>query len=182
MSLAAASTWWFSEFLSFGDVAVYGAVLVLLTQKHQTNVAGLVNNTLFQNHADTVPELVVLLEDCRNNRFNLVCGDVGRLEVCIAALTRSGTCVQPVLWAVAGCDGCGDPAEVLHRAHQCALCYRHGGDVAEVWGVSRHDPGDGGVLHPAWDHQGEDRRDDKHDDVCPEQRAARCVRCGCRRC
>ena len=104
-SLAAASTWWFSEFLSFGDVAVYGAVLVLLTQKHQTNVAGLVNNPLFQNQADTVPELVLLLEDCRNNRFNLICGDVGRLEVCIAALMRSGTCVQPVLWAVAGCDG-----------------------------------------------------------------------------
>ena len=104
-SLAAASTWWFSEFLSFGDVAVYGAVLGLLTQKHQTNVAGLVNNTLFQNHADTVPELVVLLEDCRNNRFNLICGDVGRLEVCIASLTRSGTCVQPVLLAVAGGDG-----------------------------------------------------------------------------
>ena len=71
-SLAAASTWWVSEFLSFGDVAVYGAVLVLLTQKHQTNVAGLVNNTLFQNHADTVPELVVLLEDYQNNIYDLL--------------------------------------------------------------------------------------------------------------
>ena len=53
----------------------------LLAQKHQTNVARIVNNQRFQNHADTVPELVVLLEDYRNNRFNLICGDVGRLEV-----------------------------------------------------------------------------------------------------
>ena len=75
-----ADEWWFSEFLLFGDVAVYGAVLGLLTQKHQTNVARLVNNQLFLNHADTVPELVVLLEDCRNNRFNLICGTSGGLR------------------------------------------------------------------------------------------------------
>ena len=86
-----ADQWRFSEFLSFGDVAIYGALLGLLTQKHQTNVARLVNNPLFRNHADTVPELVVLLEDYRNNRFNLICADVSRLEVCDAALTRSGT-------------------------------------------------------------------------------------------
>ena len=86
-----AGQWWFSEFLSFGDVAVYGALLGLLTQKHQTNVARVINNLLFRNQADTVPELVVLLEDYQNNRFNIICGDVGRLEVCDAALTRSGT-------------------------------------------------------------------------------------------
>ena len=101
----AADQWRFSKFLSFGDVETYGAVLGLQTQKHQTNVARLVNNLLFQNHADTVPELVVLLVDCQNNRFNLICEEAGRLEVCDATLTRSGICVQPVLWAVAGGDG-----------------------------------------------------------------------------
>ena len=32
---------------------------------------------------------------------------------------------------------------------------------------SPRDPGDVGGLRPAWDDQGEDRRDDKHADVCP---------------
>ena len=86
-----ADQWRFAKFLSFGDVAVYWAVLGLLTQKHQTNVARVINNLLFRNQADTVPELVVLLEDYQNNRFNLICGDVGRLAVCDAALTRSGS-------------------------------------------------------------------------------------------
>ena len=97
--------WRFSEFLSFGDVATYGAPLGLLTQKHQTNVARVINNLLFRNKADTVSELVVLLEDYQNNLFNLICEEAGRLEVCDAALTRSGICVQPVLWADAGGDG-----------------------------------------------------------------------------
>ena len=61
--------WRFSEFLSFGDVAINRAVLGLLTQKHQTNMSRGLSKTLFQNHADTVPELVVLLEDYQNNRF-----------------------------------------------------------------------------------------------------------------
>ena len=100
-----AGQWWFSEFLSFGDVATYGAPLGLLTQKHQTNVARVINNLLFRNKADTVSELVVLLEDYQNNLFNLICEEAGRLEVCDAALTRSGICVQPVLWADAGGDG-----------------------------------------------------------------------------
>ena len=100
-----AGQWRFSKFLSFGDVATYGAPLGLLTQKHQTNVARVINNLLFRNKADTVSELVVPLEDYQNNRFSLICGDVGRLAVCDAALTRSGICVQPVLWAVAGGDG-----------------------------------------------------------------------------
>ena len=91
----AADQWRFSKFLSFGDVETYGAVHGLLTQKHQTNVALLVNNLLFWNKADTVPELVVLLEDYRNYRFDLTCGDVGRLAVCDAALTRSGTLRTP---------------------------------------------------------------------------------------
>ena len=86
-----ADQWRFAKFLSFGDVATYGAPLGLLTQKHQTNVARVINNLLFRNQADTVSELVVLLEDYQNNRFNLICGDIGRLEVCDAALTRSGT-------------------------------------------------------------------------------------------
>ena len=86
-----ADHWRFSEFLSFVDVAIYGAVLGLLTQKHQTNVTRPLNDQRFRNHADTVPELVVLLEDYQNNLFNLICGDVGRLEVRNAALTRSGT-------------------------------------------------------------------------------------------
>ena len=64
------------------------AWFVLLRQKHQTNVARLVNNPLFLNHADTVPELVVLLEDNRNNQFNHIYGDDGRFEVCDAALTQ----------------------------------------------------------------------------------------------
>ena len=76
-----ADQWRFSEFLLFGDIAIDGAVHGLLTQKHQTNVAWLVNTPLFRNHADTGPELVVLLEDFRNYLFNLVCGDVGGLEV-----------------------------------------------------------------------------------------------------
>ena len=58
-----AGQWRFSKFLSFGDVATYGAPLGLLTQKHQTNVARVINNQLFRNKADTVSELVVPLED-----------------------------------------------------------------------------------------------------------------------
>ena len=53
-----------------------------MTQKHQTNVAQLVNNPLFRNHTDTVPDFV-LLEDDRNNRFDVICGTSGGL--------RSGT-------------------------------------------------------------------------------------------
>ena len=86
-----ADQWRFSDVLSFGDVAVFGEVHGLVTQKHHTNVARLVNNPLFRNHADTVPEFVVLLEDDGNNRFNVICGDDWRLEVWDAALTRSGT-------------------------------------------------------------------------------------------
>ena len=100
-----AGQWRFSKFLSFGDVATYGAPLGLLTQKHQTNVARVINNLLFRNKADTVSELVVPLEDYQNNLFTLICEEAGRLAVCDAALTRSGICVQPVLWAVAGGDG-----------------------------------------------------------------------------
>ena len=46
-------------------------------------------------------------------------------------------------------DGCVEPAEVLHGVHLCVLCRRHGGDVADVWGVDRRDPDDAGGLHPA---------------------------------
>ena len=97
-----ADQWRYSEFLTFGDVAIYGALLGLLTQKHQTNVARLVNNPLFRNNADTVTDLVVLMEDYRNNRFDVICGDDGRLEVWDTALTRGGalrpTCTLGSRW------------------------------------------------------------------------------------
>ncbi|EMD45074.1 COP9 signalosome complex subunit 1, putative [Entamoeba histolytica HM-3:IMSS] len=72
--------WEFGEFLSFQDIAIYGTLIGLLTQKHQTNVIHLINNSKFRNHADTVPELVILLDDYKQNKFSKICNDVQQLE------------------------------------------------------------------------------------------------------
>nr|BAN40464.1 COP9 signalosome complex subunit 1B, putative [Entamoeba invadens] len=75
--------WQFSEFLSFEDVAIFGTLIGLLTQKHKVNVENLVNNSKFRNQANTVPELVVLLEDYKQNKFANICNDVRQLEKCM---------------------------------------------------------------------------------------------------
>ncbi|KAL7715858.1 COP9 signalosome complex subunit 1B [Entamoeba marina] len=72
--------WSFNEFLSFRDIAIFGTLVGLLTQNHQVNVVRLINNSKFRNHADTIPELVKLLDDYKENKFSLISSDVKRLE------------------------------------------------------------------------------------------------------
>ena len=138
------------------------AWFVLLRQKHQTNVARLVNNPLFLNHADTVPELVVLLEDNRNNQFNHIYGDDGRFEVCDAALTQRYFAHNLYI-------GQSLVATVAANRQKCyteyiyVYCVDDMAETLRMFGESV----DAGGLHPALDGQGEDRRDDKHADVCP---------------
>ena len=72
--------WEFNEFLSFEDIALYGVLVGLLTQNHKTNVEMLCNNAKFRNHADVLPELTILLNNYKENKFALICQNVKSLE------------------------------------------------------------------------------------------------------
>lgn len=72
--------WEFNEFLSFEDIAIYGMICGLLTQNHKMNVERLINNPKFRNHADTIPELVELMNNYKNNKFALISDNVKQLE------------------------------------------------------------------------------------------------------
>ena len=72
--------WIYSEFLSFEDIAIYVTLIGLLTQPYKICATKLINNPKFRNHANTIPELVVLLNDYKQNKFSLISNDVKQLS------------------------------------------------------------------------------------------------------